>query len=389
MGHRFFILAINGDITDDFTTVYSALRRFIEGVPVYNEIYHFVDPHYLYNPGATLVLSPLGFIAHFTLARWAFIAANLLAIVIALGMLTRMSGFKLRSVVFPASIAFAMLTETVQNTLIFSNINGVLLLMLVVFLWCVINDRPWVGGVVIGLAILIKPMFLPLLFLPLVKKQWPMLIGGLGVPVLVNLIAWFVVPGASDYVTRTMPYLGETRDFANSSLPGLVAYFGIPAGFELLWFAVFGTFVGLGVLGLLRFRNTEAFFWATTTSGLLLTGVFLLSSLGQMYYSMMVFPMIFTVLGHRSVFHSWLAWVAAYLFLTPDTFSSSRWPDLARMVEFFRATAGWGLLIVITGVAAVIWFIRDLRETKDRTTGAPAVITSAAEADTKKGLNDD
>lgn len=361
MAHRFFVLALNGSVTDDFTTVYSALRRFIEGVPVYNEIYHHVDPHYLYNPGATLALAPLGYITDFTLARLAFIAANLLAIVIALGLLTRMSGWALRSMVWPISIALAMLTETVQNTLIFSNVNGILLLMLVIFLWCVVSGKSWLGGLVIGLAILVKPMFLPLLFLPLVKKQWGALILGILTPVAANLIAWPLVPGASDYLDRTIPYLGETRDFANSSLPGLAVYFAMPGRVELMWFLIFGAMVGVAVLALLRFRNTEPFFWAATTSGILLTGVFFLSSLGQMYYSMMLFPMILTLLTPRSVFHTWIAWVAAYLFLTPDSFESARFPDLARWMDFFRATAGWGLLIIVTFVAAVIWFTADLR----------------------------
>nr|WP_293952091.1 glycosyltransferase family 87 protein [uncultured Corynebacterium sp.] len=362
MAHRFFILAINGSVTDDFTTVYSALRRFIEGTPVYNEIYHHVDPHYLYNPGATLLLAPLGYITDFTLARLAFIAVNLVAIVIALGIMTRMVGFALRSMVWPLSIALAMLTETVQNTLIFSNINGILLLMMVLFLWCVIHEKSWIGGLIIGLAILVKPMFLPLLFLPLVKKQWGALIIGVLMPVAFNLAAWPLVPGASDYITRTMPYLGETRDFANSSLPGLAIYFGMPSWMELTWFLVFGFMVGIAVLALLRFRNTEPFFWAATTSGILLTGVFFLSSLGQMYYSMMIFPMIFTLLTPRSVFHNWVAWMAAFLFLTPSTFASPHWPDIARWVEFFRATAGWGLLIAVTFVSAVIWFMADIRK---------------------------
>ena len=56
--HRVFVLARAGHATDDFTTVWSAARRFVERVPVYSEIYEHVDPHYLYNPGATLLLSP-------------------------------------------------------------------------------------------------------------------------------------------------------------------------------------------------------------------------------------------------------------------------------------------------------------------------------------------
>ena len=46
--HRVFAVALPGTVTDDFTTVWSAARRFVLRVPVYNEIYHHVDPHYLY-----------------------------------------------------------------------------------------------------------------------------------------------------------------------------------------------------------------------------------------------------------------------------------------------------------------------------------------------------
>ena len=51
---RVFIVARNGTLTDDFTTVYSALRRMVEGIPVYEQAYNHVDPLYLYTPGATL-----------------------------------------------------------------------------------------------------------------------------------------------------------------------------------------------------------------------------------------------------------------------------------------------------------------------------------------------
>ena len=37
--HRLFLLARAGSVTDDFTTVWSAARRFVERVPVYNEVY--------------------------------------------------------------------------------------------------------------------------------------------------------------------------------------------------------------------------------------------------------------------------------------------------------------------------------------------------------------
>ena len=168
--HRVFIIARNGTPTDDFTTVYNAVARMSSSQPVYEQAYNHVDPLYLYTPGATLLLAPLGHL-DFSLARGLFIVANAAAIIAALAVLTLIVDRKLTSPVWPVSIALAFVTESVTNTLAFTNINGVLLLCLAVFLWAFLRAERtpqlgWVAGVVIGLAIVIKPQFAPLLFRP-------------------------------------------------------------------------------------------------------------------------------------------------------------------------------------------------------------------------------
>jgi len=164
------------------------------------------------------------------------------------------------------------------------------------------------------------------------------------------------VPGAGDYVTRLVPYLGQVRDYANSSLAGISVYFGMPPVLESLIWLLFAVIVAVGVIVLLRWRHTDPLLWATTTTGLLMTGVFFLSSLGQMYYSMMLFPMIFTVLLRTSVFHAWPAWLAAYLFLSPDGWMSSTWHDVSRWMDFFKPTFGWALLLVVTTTCVLMWW---------------------------------
>ena len=96
--------------------------------------------------------------------------------------------------------------------------------------------------------------------------------------------------------------------------------------------------------------------WSLTSSGLLLVGVFTLSSLGQQYYSMWLFPMVFTVFLSRSVFHSWPAWLAAVLFLIPNSWTSSLWPNFGRWMGTYIGTLGWVLLIVVTLATAVGWW---------------------------------
>ena len=374
--HRVLVLALNGSVTDDFTTVYSAVRRLVTGVPVYNENYATVDPHYLYNPGATLLLAPLGLTENLEVTRALFIVLNAAAIIAALAILVRLVGHRLDSWLFPGAIVAAFLTESVRNTLVFSNINGVLLLALAGFFWLFLRGHRWWAGIVLGLAIVVKPMFAPLLLLPLMKLDWRTIVGGVAVPVLSNLVAWPLVPGAGDYLTRVVPYLGETRDYANSSLAGFAVYFGMPGWLENALWVLLAATVAVGVAALFFYREREPLFWATTTAGLLLTGVFVLSSLGQQYYSMMLFPMMLTVFTRMSIFHIWPAWLAAFLYLAPVEWHSDYAPDLGRWASFFTATAGWSMLIVVIAVTALVYLRRD-RNNLTSATVAPQEPQSA------------
>lgn len=354
--HRVFAVALPGTVTDDFTTVWSAARRFVLREPVYNEIYHHVDPHYLYNPGATLLLSPLGLVDNMGAVRALFILVNTACIIGALAWLTRLGGFSLRGPVFPCAVALGFMTEAVTNTLGFTNINGILFLGLVAFLaWLLAagNGSSWAAGVVLGLCILIKPMFAPLLLLPLLRLDWRAIAGGIAVPVLFNLVAWPLTPGARDYIDIVAPYLGQTRDYANSSLPGAAVYFGMPGWLHAALFVLFAATVLVAVVFLARYRFTAEWVWAATTAAVLLAGVCLLSSLGQAYYSMLLFPAVFT-LGHRlSAFRSPAVWAGIILCLSPLTWVVDGHYVTGRWLDTFLPTFGWAVFIAAVAAWAV------------------------------------
>ena len=365
--HRVFVLAFTGTVTDDFGTVYRAIRRFWEGAAVYEQDYSSVEPLYLYNPGATVLLSPMGLVSE-EHARSAFILANAAAIIVALALLTRYVGYNLRGPVWPVSIAAAFATESVVNTLVFTNINGLLLLAMAAFL--VLLDRhSWAAGLCIGLAILVKPQFAPLLFLALVRERWWALSLGVAVPVVANLIAWPLVPGTDSFRSDLLPYLSTTRDYANASWPGVRSYFDMPSALYYPVWVFFALLCAAAILGLLRWRDSEPKFWALSTTGIIMAGIFFLSSLGQQYYSMWLFPMMFTVLLHRSVFHTWGAWLAAFLFLAPLEWTSTSMPTAAHWMSVFIATIGWGLLIVVTASSVAGWWAAERRSGQPNTKG--------------------
>ena len=61
--------------------VYRAVRNFRAGVDIYNEHLDYVDPHYLYPPGGTLLMAPFGYLP-VDASRYWFIAVNTVAIML-------------------------------------------------------------------------------------------------------------------------------------------------------------------------------------------------------------------------------------------------------------------------------------------------------------------
>ena len=150
-----------------------------------------------------------------------------------------------------------------------------------------------------------------------------------------------------DFVNRTVPYLLESRDYFNSAVVGNGRYYGLP---EVLIFGIRGV-LGLMVLAslwiLYKYCREDRLFFVATTSGLVLTAHWLLGSLGQMYYSMMLFPLLMTVVLKNSVLRNWPAWLAIYGFTCYDRWLSGRFYTTGRAFDYMRTTFGWSLLIIV------------------------------------------
>lgn len=350
--HRVFVLAVQGARTNDFAPVYDAARRFIEGLPIYVGNFDSVEPHYLYPPSGTLLISPIGLI-NYEWSRWAFISLNAIAVILAGYILLRLFGFGLKSAAAPVLLFAMFFTETVSNTLIFSNINGVVLLLEVLFIALLINNKQLWAGVPLGLAIAIKPTLAPLLLLPLLNKQWRPFVASISIPVVLTALAWPLTVEPMDFVRRTLPYLSETRDYFNSAISGVGMYYGVNEGVVWALRLMFVALVLVSLYLLFRYYRHDQLFFLCTGSGLLLTASFLLTSLGQQYYSMLLFPLLMTVVLRNSVVRNWPAWVAGYLFLSFDSWYSTRWSLTGETFQYLRGTVGWGLLIIVIATVLV------------------------------------
>jgi arabinofuranan 3-O-arabinosyltransferase len=355
--HRSYVLATNGYITDDFGPVYRAVVNFKMGWDIYNEHFAYVDPHYLYPPGGTLLLAPFGYLP-VDASRYWFITFNTVAILLAAYFLLRLFKFSLASVAAPALLLAMFCTESVTNTLVFTNINGCILLCEVLFFRWLLDGKvnhQWLAGVAVGLTLVIKPSLAPLLLLPLLNRQWRALVTAILVPLLFNAFAWPLVSDPMSFVRSTVPYIFSTRDYFNSSILGNGIYYGLPMWLILLLRIVFGLLAVASLWLLYRYyRERDPLFWMLTSSGVLLIATFLVTALGQGYYSMMLFPFLMTVALPNSVIRSWVAWLAIYGFMTMDRWLLGHWPTTGRALEYLRITYGWSLMLVV--VFCVLYF---------------------------------
>ncbi|AEV76001.1 small-conductance mechanosensitive channel [Mycolicibacterium rhodesiae NBB3] len=355
--HRSYVLATNGYITDDYGPVYRAVVNFKMGWDIYNEHFNHVDPHYLYPPGGTLIMAPFGYLP-VDASRYWFITFNTIAIILAAYFLIRLFGFKFDSVALPALLAAMFISESVVNTLVFGNINGCILLLEVLFFrWLLDGNRnhEWLAGISIGLTLVVKPLLAPLLLIPLLNRQWRALVPAFLVPLAFNAVAWPLVKDPMNFVTRTSAYIFTTRDYFNSSIAGNGLYYGLPTWLIILLRLAFIVLAVLSLWLLYKYyRTRDPLFWMTTSSGVLLIVSFLVSSLGQGYYSMMLFPFLMTVVLKNSVLRNWPAWLAIYGFMSADRWLLGHWPTTGRFLEYMKFTYGWCLMLIV--VFVVLYF---------------------------------
>jgi arabinofuranan 3-O-arabinosyltransferase len=355
--HRGYVLATNGYITDDYGPVYRAVINFKFGLDIYNEHLDYVDPHYLYPPGGTLLMAPFGYLP-VDASRYWFIFFNGVAIVLAAYFLVRLFKFSIGSAALPALLVAMFCTESVVNTLVFANINGCVLLLEVLFFWWLLDGKvvhEWLAGVAIGLSLVVKPLLAPLLLLPLLNRQWRALVTGIAVPVVFNVAAFPLVADPMDFYRRTLPYILGTRDYFNSSILGNGIYYGLPMWLIVLLRVLFALLTVASLWLLYRYyRTRDQLLWFCTSSGVLLIASWLVMSLGQAYYSMTLFPFLMTVVLPNSVIRNWPAWLSIYGFLSADRWLVWRWPTTGRTLEYLRVTWGWSLMLVV--VFAVLYF---------------------------------
>jgi arabinofuranan 3-O-arabinosyltransferase len=183
-----------------------------------------------------------------------------------------------------------------------------------------------------------------------------------------------MVVDTDNFMSQTFPYLRETRDYYNSSIGGLGTFYGLAPWLILVLRVMFVAMGAFGVWFLWRYyRDKDEVLWLTASSGILLATSFLVGPLGQGYYSMMLFPLVMTVIRPGSPMRNWPAWLGVYGCMTFDIYYTIRnprsehlpqnWEGFGRNLEYLTVTWGWSLLMIAV-FFSLLWRYLDLRQAR-------------------------
>lgn len=334
----------------DFRIIYGGASDFLQGRPVYD------DPEYLFFPGGLLLSSPMG-VAPPELSHLIYVLLAAACAPVAAAVLLHLMGRSWRSPLGAGVLLGLAVSEAVTVTLVLGNVNTWLAVLQALFLLLLVRRRHAAAGLMLGLAIALKPVVGPLLLIPLLARRWGTAAVATAVAVMLNAVGFLLVAERGQFLSITVGELVSVRNDANSSIAAAVAFLELPPAVSLVARAAAAVLVVLALLWSRRVADEPMRLAAQV--GALMLGTFLVASLSEMYWSVLLLPLVLSVCRPSSPMHGWPAWVGVYLFATLDIWAAPQWsPELVDYYVQLRPTAGWALLLVVL----TVWTRRRHRE---------------------------
>lgn len=348
----------------DFTPIWNAAKKYLAGEPVFNSDYTIDMPHYLYSPAGTVLISPVGLFPNEAMARVVMAYLGAACVIGAIAIATRMVAPRWFHIIFPLAVSIFFITpEPVRTTLVLTNINGFLLLVLVLFVWFSLHlrrqhvgwrghlNRPeaWIAGVIAGVAVSIKPQFGVLFVVSLAYAQVAVVVVAALVAAATFAFGWFTIAEPELFFTNLVPYLSEPRPRFNGSIAGLGIVLEWPDALvtALTILMVAGTLAA--IVALWRWKDIDPVMFSFTAIAVCFAGGFMASGFMQFYYAIWFIPFALTVCRPHSPMH-WPVTALALLF----TFANPIWPatGIATIDKMLPHTPAFMFMVIPLIVAA-------------------------------------
>ncbi|MGW7274154.1 glycosyltransferase 87 family protein [Streptomyces sp. NPDC054864] len=256
----------------------------------------YADRHFLYLPGAVLAAVPQTLLPQ-SVVRFLVPAGVASSLVFGWGCALRIYGVRWRSRfaalgLLVLAVGFAPFVHLIKlgNWTVASAAALPLALLLV----C---RGKWVGaGLVIGAAVAVKPLLVPVVLLFVFARRWRALGAAVLVPAVVSAVAALTMPDPAGFFTRTLPFLLRGDDkfvrLYEASPAAILPRLGVPQGAATLLALVAA---GAGVwCAWRRWRGGEGMYEqrVVETAAMLMLAAFLVSRPSYDHYLLVVVPML-------------------------------------------------------------------------------------------------
>ncbi|WP_367044325.1 glycosyltransferase 87 family protein [Streptomyces sp. Je 1-332] len=274
----------------DNAIVVRAAEAWLEGRSPY------ADRHFLYLPGAVLAAVPQTLLPQ-SVVRFLVPAGVASSLVFGWGCALRIYGVRWRSRfaalgLLVLVVVFAPFVHLIKlgNWTVASAAALPLALLLV----C---RGKWVGAaLVIGAAVAVKPLLVPVVLLFVFARRWRALGAAVLVPAVVSVAAALAMPDPAGFFTRTLPFLLQGDDkfvrLYEASPAAILPRLGVPQGAATLLALVAA---GAGVwCAWRRWRGGEGTYEqrVVETTAMLMLAAFLVSRPSYDHYLLVVVPML-------------------------------------------------------------------------------------------------
>ncbi|MFF9895736.1 glycosyltransferase family 87 protein [Streptomyces longispororuber] len=190
----------------------------------------------------------------------------------------------------------------------------------------------WVrAGVVLGCAVAVKPLLVPVLLLFVFARRWRALGAAVGVPVVLSAATALALPDPAGFFTRTLPFLLRGGDsfvrLYEASPAAVLPRLGVP-GVAASLMAGAGALAGVGCAWVRWRRGAPGAGRVVDTAVALMLAAFLVSRPSYDHYLLVVLPLVLAgAFGAGAVVRGPWFWVAlvpqvpgfTWLWLEPGT----------------------------------------------------------------------
>ena len=264
---------------------------------------------FVYPPSSLVLLAPLAPLSRHQLTIGGLVVTALIAWASVL-VAARAIGIRLLGPVTAGTLLVLSLVGAMRGEMPLENVSVLEFLSVSLFFLFTVRRRWLAAGVVIGIALAIKPMLLAVLLVFVIARKWKALGVAVGIPVALNLLALAFLRAPGQVFSKLPSLFDRTGSgvMYNSAWVDVARTLGLPEGVTILLRGL--TVVMVVVVTWLAWKRlADARLRIIVSTSALLMGAFLAGTLSEYHFMLTLVPLGMTVVVAGSPMRSVVAGV--------------------------------------------------------------------------------